>query len=108
MDTDGIHEGFQSVMETGVDVFNRRLFWLQMRWRDEALRLFIKVDDDHFFCKRCTFDVLRAVFLVRAAGTIERVDVLAIVLDTRAVDVDGRAMDLVDGLDNFHPSCLHR
>ena len=98
MDADGIHEGFQAVVQAGVDVFDGRLFRLQVRRRDETLGLFIEVDDDHFFRKRRTFDVLRTVFLVRAAGAVEGVDVLAVVLDTRAVDVDGRAVDLVDGL----------
>ena len=98
VDADSIHEGFKAVVQAGIDVFGLRFGRLQVRRRDEDLLCFIEVDDGHFFFERRAFDVLGAGFLVRTAGPVESVDILAVVLDACAVDVNRRAVDLFDGL----------
>ena len=77
----------------------RRLFFrLHLRRRRKGLSRFVKVDEEELFRKGLAGAVVAAVFLVGAAGAVKGIDVLAVVLDARTVDVDRRAVNLVDGL----------
>lgn len=98
MDTDGIHEVPEAVVEAVVNIFDLGLFRLHLRRGRKGPGRFVEVDEEELFRKGLAGTVVAAVFLVGAAGAVKGIDVLAVVLDARAVDVDGRAVNLVDGL----------
>lgn len=75
-------------------------FWFQRIYalgRRKAACFLIKRDDCQLFCKRRAFRVERAVLVIGATGAVKGIDVLAVILDTRAVYIYGWRMDGIDG-----------
>ena len=62
------------------------------------MSVLIEVDDGQFLLKEVTFVLQRTVFVVSATGTVKGKNVFTVVLDARAVDVEGRCLQVVNGL----------
>ena len=84
-------------MQAGVDVGRAAALFVDVDWRREDVVLFVVFDDGQLFAEGGAFVVKAAVLVVGAAGTVEGVDIFAVVLDARAVDVYGGLADFADG-----------
>ena len=74
-------------MKAVIDIgyfFIRRILFLRT---DEGMGCFIKIENGQFLFKEGRFVMKGSVFGIGAAGPVKGIDVFAVILDARAIDV---------------------
>ena len=58
---------------------------------------FVEIENCQFFMKEGAFIMEGSVFAIGPAGPVEGIDIFAVILDARAIDIQGRYVELADG-----------